>query len=134
DGPLGVSSGAPHPLTRIFVKAAQQAGLPFRADFNAGEQEGAGFYQTTTRNGRRSSTAVAYLKPALGRKNLTLRTDATVSRVVVENGCAVGAEIIANGRTELLRAEREVIVTAGAIGSPKLLMLSGIGPAAHLGQ
>ncbi|TIV75505.1 MAG: alanine-phosphoribitol ligase, partial [Mesorhizobium sp.] len=134
EGPLGVSSGAPHPLTRIFVKAAQQAGLPFRADFNAGEQEGAGFYQTTTRNGRRSSTAVAYLKPALGRGNLTLRTDATVSRVVVENGRAIGVEIIANGRTELMRVEREVIVTSGAIGSPKLLMLSGIGPAAHLAQ
>ncbi|WP_224542978.1 GMC family oxidoreductase [Mesorhizobium sp. CA16] len=132
DGPLGVSSGTPHPLTRIFVKAAQQSGLPFRADFNAGEQEGAGFYQTTTRNGRRSSTAVAYLKPALGRGNLTLRTGATVSRVVVEKGRAVGVEIIANGRAELLHAQREVIVTAGAIGSPKLLMLSGIGPAAHL--
>ena len=62
DGPLGVSSGAPHPLTRVFVKAAQQAGLPFSADFNAGEQEGAGFYQTTTRNGKRCSTAVAYLQ------------------------------------------------------------------------
>ena len=133
DGPLGVSSGAPHPLTRVFVKAAQQAGLPFRADFNAGEQAGTGFYQTTTRQGKRSSTAVAYLKPALGRRNLTLRTDATVSRIVVENGRAIGVEVIVKDRTELLRAEREVIVTAGAIGSPKLLMLSGIGPAAHLG-
>lgn len=133
DGPLGVSSGAPHPLTRVFVRAAQQAGLPFRADFNAGQQEGTGFYQTTTRQGKRSSTAVAYLRPALGRNNLTLRTDATVSRIVVENGRAIGVEIVGNGSTELLRAGREVIVTAGAIGSPKLLMLSGIGPAEHLG-
>ncbi|MER9030408.1 GMC family oxidoreductase N-terminal domain-containing protein [Mesorhizobium sp. M0674] len=134
DGPLGVSSGAPHPLTRIFVKAAQQAGLPFRADFNAVMLGGAGFYHTTTRGGKRSSRAVAYVKPALGRKNLTLRTDASVSRIVVENGRAIGVEIIVNGRTELLRAEREVIVAAGAIGSPKLLMLSGIGPAVHLGE
>ena len=132
EGPLGVSSGAPHPLTRAFVKAAQQAGLPYRADFNAGQQEGTGFYQTTTRRGKRSSTAVAYLRPALGRKNLTLRTDATVSRIVVENGRASGVEIIVKGHPELLRAEREVIITAGAIGSPKLLMLSGIGPATHL--
>jgi choline dehydrogenase-like flavoprotein len=133
EGPLGVSSGSPHPLTRVFVRAAQQAGIPFRADFNAGQQEGAGFYQTTTRNGRRSSTATAYLKPAMSRKNLTLRTDATVGRIAIENGRAIGVEIVANGRTELLRAECEVIVAAGAIGSPKLLMLSGIGPAAHLG-
>jgi len=132
DGPLGVSSQTPHPLTRVFVRAAQEAGLPFNPDFNAGSQAGAGFYQTTTRNGRRSSTAVGYLKPAAIRKNLTVRTDTAVNRIVIENGCAVGIEIVENGRSVLLRAEREVILTAGAIGSPKMLMLSGLGPADEL--
>ena len=132
DGPQGISSGNPHPLTRAFVRAAQQAGLPFRADFNGGEQEGAGFYQTFTRGGKRCSTVVGYLRPALSRPNLQLRTDATVLRIVVENGRAVGVEIATGATTEIIRAEREVIVTAGAIGSPKLLMLSGIGPADHL--
>ncbi|CAN7734684.1 GMC family oxidoreductase N-terminal domain-containing protein [Phyllobacterium sp. LjRoot231] len=132
EGPLGVSSGNPHPLTRIFVQAAQQAGLPFTADFNAEKQQGTGFYQTTTKNGKRSSTAVGYLKPVLGRKNLTVRTGIFVNRVVIDDGRATGVEIIENGKTSLLRAEREVIVAAGAIGSPKLLMLSGIGDATHL--
>lgn len=132
DGPLGVSAGTPHPLTRVFVRAAQEAGLPFNADFNAGRQEGAGFYQTTTRNGRRSSAAVGYLKPALSRPNLTLRTGISVERLVIEHGRATGVTIVEGGREKHLRAEREVIVTAGAIGSPKLLMLSGIGPADHL--
>lgn len=134
DGPQGISSGTPHPLTRAFVRAAQQAGLPFRADFNAGEQAGAGFYQTFTRNGKRCSTAVGYLRPVLSRPNLTLRTDATVLRVVVERRRAVGVEIAVGARTEIVRAEREVIVTAGAIGSPKLLLLSGIGAAGHLAE
>ncbi len=132
EGPLGVSSTTPHPLTRVFVRAAQEAGLPYNGDFNSGRQEGAGFYQATTRNGKRSSTATGYLKPALSRKNLTLRTDAVVNRIVIENGRAIGVEIIENGRPVILRADREVIVTSGAIGSPKLLMLSGIGPADHL--
>jgi choline dehydrogenase-like flavoprotein len=132
DGPLAVSSGTPHPLTRVFVQAAQQAGIPFTADFNGGRQEGAGFYQTTTRNGRRCSTAVGYLRPALKRKNLLLQTGVTVTRIVVERGRAVGVEIVADAKRSVVRADREVIVTAGAIGSPKLLMLSGIGPAVHL--
>lgn len=134
DGPQGISSGSPHALTRTFVRAAQQAGLPFRADFNAGEQAGAGFYQTFTRNGKRCSTATGYLRPALSRPNLALRTDATVLRIVVEHGRAVGVEIATGASTEIVRAEREVFVTAGAIGSPKLLMLSGIGPAGHLAE
>jgi len=132
DGPQRVSSGTPHPLTRAFVRAAQQAGLPFRADFNAGEQAGVGFYQTFTRDGKRCSTAVGYLKPALSRPNLSLLTDTTVLRVVIEHGRAVGVEIAAGTSTRIVRSDREVIVAAGAIGSPKLLMLSGIGPAAHL--
>lgn len=132
EGPLGVSSGSPHPLTRVFVRAAQQAGIPFTADFNGASQAGTGFYQTTTRGGKRSSTAVGYLKPVLDRPNLALRTDLSVSRILVESGRAVGVEVFENGRATELRADREVIVAAGAIGSPKLLMLSGIGPAEHL--
>ena len=131
-GPLGVTSPNPHPLTRVFVQAAQQAGLPFNPDFNGAGQAGVGIYQITTRHGRRCSTATGYLKPALHRANLTVRTDVMTTRVVVEQGRAIGVEIVENGRPTLLRAEREVIVCAGAIGSPKLLMLSGVGPAAHL--
>ena len=133
-GPLGVSSGSPHPLTRVFVQAAQEAGLPFNPDFNGAHQAGTGFYQTTTRKGRRCSTAVGYLKPALGRPNLTVRTGVLTRRVVVESGRAVGVEIATDGRSEILRCEREVIIASGAIGSPKLLMLSGIGPSAHLAE
>jgi choline dehydrogenase-like flavoprotein len=132
NGPLGVSSQSPHPLTRVFVRAAQEAGLPYNPDFNGGKQAGTGFYQTTTKAGKRSSTAVAYLRPAAGRKNLAVKTDVFVNRIVIENGCAVGVEIVEKNRSTVVRAEREVIVTAGAIGSPKLLMLSGLGPADHL--
>ena len=131
-GPLGVTSQPAHRLTRVFVQAAQQAGLPFNPDFNGASQAGCGIYQTTTRHGRRCSTAVGYLRPALGRPNLAVRTNVLTTRVVIEAGSAVGVEVVERGRKEVLRAEREVIVCAGAIGSPKLLMLSGIGPAAHL--
>ncbi len=131
-GPLGVSTLTPHPLTRAFVRACQQVGIPYSADFNGARQEGAGIYQTTTRDGRRCSTAVGYLAPARGRKNLEVRLRCATLRVLVEHGRAVGVEVARDGKTEKLRAEREVIVCAGAIGSPKLLMLSGIGPAAHL--
>jgi choline dehydrogenase-like flavoprotein len=133
-GPLGVTSPNPHRLTRVFVQAAQQAGLPFNPDFNGPGQAGTGIYQITTRHGRRCSAATGYLKPALGRANLSVRTDVMTTRIVVEKGRAIGVEILEGGRPTLVRAEREVIVCAGAIGSPKLLMLSGIGPAAHLGE
>lgn len=132
EGPLGVTSTTPHPLTRVFVRAAQEAGLPYNGDFNGGNQQGTGFYQATTKNGKRSSTATGYLKPALARKNLTLCTGVMVNRIVIENGRAVGVEVVEKGRPVTIRAEREVIVTSGAIGSPKLLMLSGIGPSDHL--
>lgn len=133
DGPLGVSMPlAPLPIADAFIKAAQQWGIPYNPDFNGARQEGVGFYQLTQRDGRRSSTATAYLKPALARPNLTVRTGVEVRRIVVENMRAVGVEIAAQGRAETIRAEREVIVTSGAIGSPKLLLQSGIGPADEL--
>lgn len=132
-GPLGVSTGRPHRLARVFVQAAQQAGLPYNPDFNGPSQAGCGLYQTTTRNGRRCSAVTAYLRPAAGRPNLTVRTGILTTRIVVDAGRAVGVEIVdERGHPQALCAEREVIVTAGAIGSPKLLLLSGIGPAAQL--
>jgi choline dehydrogenase-like flavoprotein len=132
-GPLGVSSlSPPHKLTRAFVQSCQQLGIPYNPDFNGPRQEGAGPYQTTTRNARRCSAAVGYLKPALGRRNLEVRTDVLVKRIVVENGRARGVEVIEEGRPRVLMAEREVILAAGAIGSPKLMLLSGLGPADEL--
>ena len=131
-GPLGVSTPTPQRMTRAFVQACQQLGMPYNPDFNGSRQDGAGMYQTTTRNARRCSASVGYLKPALQRPNLTLRLTQQVVRVVVEHDRAVGVEIVENGRSVVLRAEREVILAAGAIGSPWLMLRSGIGPAEDL--
>jgi choline dehydrogenase len=134
-GLLGVSDQRfPLDLTRRFVRAAQEAGFPFTPDFNGASQYGAGFYQVTQRKVRRSSSAIAFLYPALSRSNLTLETNARVTRIVIENGRAVGVEVIRKGasRPETVRARREVIVSSGAVNSPKLLLLSGIGPAVEL--
>ena len=135
-GPLWVSDQVgPHPISRAFVKAVQQYGLPYNPDFNGETMYGAGLYQVTCRYGRRRSAAVAYLNPIRGRRrNLRIETRARVTRVVVENGRAVGVELSENGRTRIERAGREVIVSAGAINSPRLLMLSGIGAADELAQ
>ncbi len=133
DGPLGVTDPwATLPIAEAFLEAAGEAGLERNPDFNGARQEGMGFYQVTQKNGRRSSAATAYLKPALNRRNLTVRRDVEVLRVLVEKGRAVGIEVAVSGRREFLRAKREVILSCGAIGSPRLLMLSGIGPADHL--
>ena len=130
DGPLGVSNPrAALPICEAFLRAGQEWGMPYNPDFNGREQAGVGYYQLTQRDARRSSAATAYLRPAMGRGNLAVRTGVQVRRIVVEGGRAVGIETMAG---EVLRAAREVILTAGAIGSPRLLMLSGIGPAAHL--
>jgi choline dehydrogenase-like flavoprotein len=133
DGPLSVSDlRNPSRMSLAYVQGCMDFGMPHNPDFNSGKQEGAGLYQTTTRDGRRCSAAVAYLRPALQRPNLELRTGVLVNRIVVESGRAKGVELLENGIAKLILAEQEVIVTSGAIGSPKLLMLSGIGPAAHL--
>ncbi len=127
-GPLGVSDPVrPLPISAAFLRAAQQAGLPYNPDFNGAAQEGCGYYQVTNRKARRCSAVVAFLRPAMARPNLTVRTRAFATRIVVENGRAVGVACSRRGRSEHVRAAREVIVSAGAIGSPKLLMLSGIG-------
>ena len=135
DGPLAVSDPvSPLKITAAFIKAAQEAGIPYNPDFNGAEQEGVGYHQTTTRNGRRGSAAVSYLRPARDRKNLKVVTGARVQRILVENGRAVGVEYRCEDGSSLERADaaQEVLVASGAIGSPKLLMLSGLGPAEHL--
>ncbi|MCT7377365.1 GMC family oxidoreductase [Chelativorans salis] len=135
DGPLGVSNPiAPLPICEAYFRAAQELGIPFNPDFNGARQEGVGYYQLTQRDARRSSAAVAYLKPVRNRPNLAVKTAAMVTRVVIENGRATGVELVERPGAApiVLRAEREVIVSAGAIGSPKLLMQTGIGPADNL--
>ena len=132
DGPLGVSDNVPNRVSAAYVQGCMDIGMPFNPDFNSGKQEGTGFYQTTTRGGKRCSAAVGYLRPALKRPNLELRTSVFVSRIVIENGKATGVEIIEGGSKKVLTASTEVILTAGAIGSPRLMMLSGIGPYQHL--
>jgi choline dehydrogenase-like flavoprotein len=133
DGPLGVSNlPSPNLMSRAFVQSCQERGIPYNPDFNGERQEGAGIYQTTILNNRRCSAAVGYLRPALGRPNLTLITGALVLRVVFEGRRAVGVEYSVGGKVQMARAEAEVAITSGAIGSPKLMMLSGIGSAAEL--
>ncbi|MFC9594035.1 GMC family oxidoreductase [Streptomyces sp. NPDC056944] len=132
-GPLTVSDGrSGHPLASAFVRAAEQAGHKANDDFNGETQFGVGRYQLTQRDGLRCSAAVAYLHPALERPNLTVLPSALAHRVVIEDGRAVGVEVERDGTVEVIRAGREVILSAGAYESPKLLMLSGVGPAAAL--
>lgn len=123
---------SPSPLSHDYVDAAAATGLPANPDFNGASQDGAGLYQVTQRRGVRCSAADAFLRPALGRPNLQVRTLAQATRVVVEAGRAVGVEADIGGRRQLFRADREVLLSAGAIGSPQLLQLSGIGPADDL--
>ncbi|NNE80883.1 MAG: FAD-binding protein [Silicimonas sp.] len=133
EGPLGVTNlNQWQPMTRAFVRACQEAGIPYNPDFNGPRQEGAGTYQVTVRNSKRCSAAVGYLKPVLDRPNLTLVTGCLVNRVIMENGRATGVEYFQKQARVVVRAESEVLVTSGAIGSPKLMLLSGIGPAAQL--
>jgi choline dehydrogenase len=133
-GPLRVSEQrSPRPLNRRLLAASEAAGIPRIDDYNGPEQDGVSMFQVNQRNGRRWSAADAYLRPALKRPNLEVRTKVTVLGVELENGRAVGVRIgDGRGREELVRAEREVLLAAGAIGSPQLLLLSGIGPADHL--
>ncbi|MFZ6049355.1 GMC family oxidoreductase [Pseudomonas sp. CR3202] len=132
-GPLGVSDARyVHPLTKVWLKACQQYGLPYNPDFNSGDPAGCGLYQITAKNGFRSSAATAYLAPARGRKNLTVKTGCRVERILMQENRAKGVEYIENGQRQQIFAEKEIILSAGAINSPRLLMLSGIGPAAHL--
>lgn len=133
DGVLGVSQPrATLPICDAFFEGAASLGIPRNPDLTGEVQDGVGFYQVTQWNGRRSSAAMAFLKPALSRPNLTVRYNAQVLRLAVDKGRATGVVLAQDGRETVIEAKTEVIVSSGAIGTPKLLMLSGIGPADHL--
>jgi choline dehydrogenase len=129
-GPLFISANATglHPLVGSYLAACAEAGLPQTTDFNGFRQEGAGIYQMTIKGARRNSAARAFLRPAMRRRNLRVVTRALVTRVLVEEGRAVGVEYRQGAETKVLRARGEVILAGGAINSPQLLQLSGIGP------
>jgi choline dehydrogenase len=133
EGPLSVqTTRLSRRIVDHWVDAAEAAGYPRTEDYNGEDQEGVGYFQLTMRGGRRCSSAVAYLRPAKGRHNLRIVTDAQTERLLIEEGRAVGVRARIKGRMEEIRARREVILSAGAIGSPQILMLSGIGPAEDL--
>ncbi|MBV4521208.1 choline dehydrogenase [Pseudomonas sp. SWRI74] len=138
-GPLGVSDPISlNEVSKAFIRSAQEAGIPHNPDFNGAKQEGCGAYQVTLRNGRRCSTAQGYLNKAVRKRpNLTIQTECLVTRVRIENGRATGVEYVQGRDSREVRfaqATREVVVAAGAIGSPKILMLSGVGPAQELSR
>jgi choline dehydrogenase len=133
DGPLNVSTGSqPNPLFDAFIQAGQQAGYPFTDDMNGYQQEGFGKMDMTIHKGERWSAAKAFLRPAQSRPNLTIETRALTTRILFEGTRAVGVEYAQGGRIRTARAAREVILAGGAINSPQLLMLSGVGPADQL--
>jgi choline dehydrogenase len=132
DGPLHTSTRhLPHPLIDAFLKASEHAGIGITPDFNGARMEGAGIYDSTTKDGSRWSAAKGYLLPALGRPNLEVRTDVLVERVTFDGRRATGVRIRRGGTVEEVTA-RQVLLSGGAVNSPQLLMLSGVGPAAHL--
>jgi len=133
-GPLCVSDVAPHPICEAFIRAAVDLGFPRNDDFNGARQEGVGYHQTTTRNGRRCSTAVAYLRPAMRRPNLRVITEALTEKILFNGRRAVGVSYRHGGQPHTVRAAREIILCGGAVNSPQLLMLSGIGPQPHLAE
>ena len=135
DGPLAVSDATySHPICDAFREAALELGFPRNDDFNGASQEGVGYQQTTTRNGRRCSTAVGYLHPVMKRPNLRVITRALTERVTFDGKRATGIAFRENGQSRTARARREVILCGGAIGSPHLLMLSGVGRAQDLAE
>jgi choline dehydrogenase len=135
DGPMNVTEQVQHnDLTKAFVRAGQELGLDFTHDFNGARQDGVGYYDVTQRNVRRESSATAFLRPYRNRKNLTVLTHAIGTKVLVENGRAVGLQYRHGDQNRVAYAEREVVLSGGAINSPRLLLLSGIGPADELRQ
>jgi choline dehydrogenase len=132
-GPLTVSDiGNPNPLGEAYLQAATEIGLARNPDYNGRVQEGVAYFQATARNGRRCSAAVAFLRPAMKRPNLRVITSAHVERVLFAGARAIGVQVNRDGRRTIVRAAREVILCGGAVNSPQLLMLSGVGPGAHL--
>lgn len=133
-GPLHITDCSKlfHPLANRMIAAAQEAGLAYNSDFNGTTQEGVGPFQLTTKNGRRMSAAKAFLRPAMRRSNVTVLTGAMVSRVLFDGTRAVGVEFNRKGKTEIVKAGREVILCGGSVNTPQLLELSGIGDAERL--
>ena len=132
DGPLHVTRGPrKNPLTRAFVEAGAQAGYKVTSDYNGEQQEGFGPFDATIYKGKRWSAATAYLRPALKRPSCTI-TRAFARRILIEDGRATGVEVSRGSKVDVIKANKEVIIAASSLNSPKLLMLSGIGPAAHL--
>lgn len=133
-GPMRVSdvSGQVHPLCKVYLQAGGQAGLPHNPDFNGASQEGVGIYQITTQGGLRASASSAYLRPAMKRAWLSVQTGAHATRIVFDGLRASGVVYRQGGRSLFARARREVILAAGAVNSPQLLQLSGVGPASQL--
>ena len=132
-GPLHVSSVPQrHELVEAVIQSAGKLGVPRTGDFNGASQEGVGYFQLTVKNGLRVSAAKAYLRPAAHRRNLDILTDAHVTRVLFENGRASGVAFRRHGVERIIRARQGIILSAGALQSPQILMLSGIGPGAHL--
>ena len=135
DGYLSVSDlRHTNPMSEAFVGAAEGAGLTKVTDFNSKEREGLGFYQVTQENGQRCSSAKGYLTPALTRSNLTVLTNALVEKIQIENGVATGVKLTLNKQSIEITASKEVLLSAGAVNSPQVLMLSGIGPKEHLAE
>ena len=133
DGPLGTTTGSmTNPLYGEFLRACQQAGYPHTADLNGAQQEGFGPMPMTVAEGQRSSTSRSYLRPVMQRKNLRVLTEAQVQRIQLQDNRAVTVDLLLSGKAQRLTANKEILLCAGAINSPQLLMLSGIGPAAHL--
>ncbi|MDE2577612.1 MAG: GMC family oxidoreductase N-terminal domain-containing protein [Hyphomicrobiales bacterium] len=134
-GPLNVADlRTDNPIAKMFVDAARALQLPINEDFNGASQEGVGPYQVTQKNGERWSAARAYIHPHLKRPNLAVKTKARVERILFDGKRAVGAQIAIGGQSQTFRARREVILSAGAFGSPQILMLSGVGDGAQLQQ
>ena len=134
-GPLNVMDlRSPTRFGPMFIKAGEQAGFRSNPDFNGADQEGIGMYQVTHKAGERFSAAKAYLKPNLARANLQVLTGAHASRILFEGKRAVGVEFVQDGQVKQLKASREVLLSSGALQSPKLLLLSGIGPQQHLAE
>ncbi|SPL72273.1 GMC family oxidoreductase [Acinetobacter stercoris] len=132
-GPLFVSENRyRHPLTQVFIKAGQELGLPYVNDFNGQDQQGIGFFQTTTHQGERASASQTYLKMVRNHPDLTLKLNVLVHKVILDNHIAIGVECEINGKKHIFHAKKQIILSAGSIGTPKILMLSGIGPKEHL--
>jgi choline dehydrogenase len=136
-GPLAVTNAGlhdPNPASAAFIEACEALGYPRTEDFNGPQMEGVGWHHINVRDGRRVGTYAGYLEPAMSRPNLTVSTDSMAARLVLTDGRCTGVEYIKDGHTVTDTARREVIVCGGALESPKLLMLSGIGPSAHLNE